>query len=217
MFCMYVCMSPCFGIAFLVLTSPLTKALVQWKVDFPQRLASGRAIVLTARLWHVLYESVLTSFLSKCGPMHAHQHPSSAHLLCLSSSLADGNENLCPAELREREGVCALVCAVEQTAIRQEPRPSTSTPAITSTGLFLPVGWFLPLRSLHFLHTHISLQQQYLFLNWAQVLWTLWTNNNSSSISLSLSVSFLSCCICLSLAFSFFLSYQSILWPVLLF
>ena len=90
--------------------------------------------------------------------------------------------------------VCVWMCA-EQTAIRQEPRPSTSTPSITSTGPFLPAGWFLPLCSLHFLHTHISLQQQCLFLNRAQVLWTLRTSNNSSSISLFLSVFFSLSCI----------------------
>lgn len=92
---------------------------------------------------------------------------------------------------------CVCV-SVEQTAIRQEPRPSTST------GLFLPVGWFLPLRSLHFLHTHISLQQPYLFLNLAQVLWTPWTSNNNSSISLSI-------CLWLSLSIFFFLLHFSLL------
>lgn len=63
--------------------------------------------------------------------------------------------------------------------------PAPPTPAITSTGLFLPVGWFLPLRSLHFLHTHISLQQPYLFLILAQVLWRIWKSNNSPLSSLS--------------------------------
>lgn len=62
--------------------------------------------------------------------------------------------------------------------------PAPPTPAITSTGLFLPVGWFLPLRSLHFLHTHISLQQPYLFLILAQVLWRIWKSNNSPLSSL---------------------------------
>lgn len=59
------------------------------------------------------------------------------------------------------------------------------SPAITSTGLFLPVGWFLPLCSLHFLHTHISLQQPYLFLNLAEVLWRIWKSDNSLFSSLS--------------------------------
>lgn len=113
-----------------------------------------------------------------------HKQPSSSYLLCPSFSPEAGNKKLWPPELCG--WVCICVCVFVEQAIKQEPRPATSTPAITSTVLFLPVGWFLPLRSLHFLHTHISLQQQYLFLNLAQVLWIPWTSNNSSSISLSL-------------------------------
>lgn len=90
------------------------------------------------------------------------------------------------------------VCVLSKQLSDRSRDPPPPTPAITSTGLFLPVGWFLPLRSLHFLHTHISLQQPYLFLNLAQVLWTPWTSNNSSSISLSI-------CLWLSLS-SFFLT-----------
>lgn len=128
-----------------------------------------------------------TSFLSKCGCMHALQ-PEAIQLLLSASSPAQWVMGMrtCGLQRFATMPVCARVC-VEKRAIRQEPRPST--PAITSTGFFLPVGWFLPLCSLYFLHTHISLQQQCLFLNLAQVLWTLWTSNNSSSISRSLALS----------------------------
>lgn len=99
---------PDIGITFLVLISSLIKADVQWKVDFLQRLAFGRAFVFMAMFLHV--RKCFNQF-PNCGCMHAHQHQSSRSLR-LSHSLADGNENLCPAELCEGEwaSVCVCVC-----------------------------------------------------------------------------------------------------------
>lgn len=81
--------------------------------------------------------------------------------------------------------VCELLHALSKQPSDRSRDPAPPTPPITSTGFFLPVGWFLPLCSLHFLHTHISLQQPYLFLNLAQVLWRIWKSDNSLFSSLS--------------------------------
>lgn len=91
--------------------------------------------------------------------------------------------------------VCELIHALSKQPSDRSRDPAPPTPAITSTGFFLPVGWFLPLRSLHFLHTHISLQQPYLFLNLAQVLWksdnSLFSSLPSFSLTLTISLQFL--------------------------
>lgn len=140
----------------------------------------GRTSVCRAALLHVIkcFKSPSSVSVGACMLWH--------RLVPRSHSRADGNENLRTVKLWEHVRVFRSVCVCWANSYQTGAETLHLHPAITSTGLFLPVGWFLPLRSLHFLHAHISLQQQYNFLNLAQVLWTLWTSNNSSSISLSL-------------------------------
>ena len=114
--------------------------------------------------------------------------------------LANGSMWVGTALLRNMY-VCELIHALSKQPSDRSRDPAPPIPAIPSTGFFLPVGWFLPLRSLRFLYTHISLQQPYLFLNLAQVLWRIWKSNNSLFSSLSSFSLFLTLSLTISLPF----------------